>query len=84
MKASQDTRTIWLFLLNVGGYWTASEVANRIGYKTEVVFNALTGMERRGLIKKHKGEKTHRLVYGVDGTCLVPCGLSVAEVQVDE
>ncbi|WP_294767185.1 hypothetical protein [uncultured Rhodoferax sp.] len=81
MKTSAFTREIWLWLLNEGGYWTASEIARRTDNKVEDVFNCLSGMERRDLIKKRKGEKTHRLVYGVDGTCLVPCGLSLGEVQ---
>jgi DNA-binding MarR family transcriptional regulator len=81
MKTSELTRNIWLWLMNREGYWTAAEIARGIGEETMDVFNRLMRMDRDNLVKKAKGEQSRRLVYGVDGTCLVPCGLALAEVQ---
>lgn len=81
MKTSDFTRSIWLWLLNEGGYWTANEIARRTDNTVDDVFDCLVGMARRGLIKKEKSAQHRWLVYGVDGTCLVPCGLSLGEVQ---
>lgn len=83
MKTSEFTRTIWLWLLNEGGFWTAAEIARKTEKEVDEVFNCLTAMSRsdRNLVKKQQSPHSRRLVYGVDGTCLVPCGLALAEVQ---
>lgn len=82
MKASDFTKEVWLYLLNEGGYWTARQLATNLKVDIDKILDALHGMERRNLVKKQHGIESRRLIYGIDGTCLVPCGLAVAEVQI--
>ena len=81
MTTSDFTKSIWLWLLQEGGYWTANEIAAQNKLKVDDVFEVLSRMAVRNLIKKRKSANCRRLVYGVDGTCMVPCGMAVAEVQ---
>ena len=81
MKISEFNRSVWLWLFSSGGYWTAAEIARANDITIEKACDALWGMERRGLVKKQKSDNSRRLAYGVDGTCLVPCGMKLAEVQ---
>ena len=82
MKASEFTKEVWLYLLNDGGYLTARQLATNLKVDIDKILDALHGMERRNLVKKQQGIESRRLIYGIDGTCLVPCGLAVAEVQI--
>lgn len=81
MPLSDENRMIWLWLLNEGGYWTAREIAQRVGMDPLVVFRRCGAMVRRSLIVSRKGEGQRYLSYGVTGTCLVPKGMTVAEAQ---
>lgn len=81
MPLSEFNRKIWLWLFNNGGYWTAEEVARRVGEDPYQVFKSLHAMARRGLVVKHKSQFHKRLSYGIDGTCFVPKGMRIAEVQ---
>lgn len=82
MKLSDPSRSLWLFLLHQGGQWTASEVARRNDISAAEAFQALTAMSRRNLVEKFEpAAGKFRLRYGVTGTCSVPSGFSVAEVQ---
>lgn len=83
MNLSDENRRIWLWLCTQGGKWTAREVSQRIGVDSQKVFRAVHAMARRELIAQYppaEGSRYKR--YAVTGTCLVPMGLSVAEVQV--
>ncbi len=82
MNLSQFNREVWLWLLQRGGYWTAEEMARTTGHDSQQLFRALHGMSRRQLVAQvapAPGSRKKR--YGVTGTCLVPLGLCVAEVQ---
>lgn len=79
MNLTDFNRTIWLILLQEGGYWTSAELATRAGFNPPAVYRALHDMLRRGLIASQ--DQGRRKGYGVTGTCLVPLGLRVAEVQ---
>jgi hypothetical protein len=77
-------RELWLWLFHDGGAWTAHDLARQIGKDDiERVFNQLSAMERRGLLVKLPPlPGCRRLRYAVTGTCLVPHGLHVGEVQL--
>ncbi len=82
MNLNNHNRRIWLWLCVNGGKWTAREIAVRTGGDSIKIFRALHGMARRELIAKYppaEGERYQR--YAVTGTCLVPLGVCVAEVQ---
>jgi hypothetical protein len=75
-------RRIWLWLCTEGGKWTARELAQRIGGDSQEIFRALHGMHVRNLVEQFEPDAGGRYKrYGVTGTCLVPIGLTVAEVQ---
>lgn len=82
MNLSDANKFLWIWLLQHHGFWTCQEIAQRTGYASINIFRALHGMHCRKLVEQcepAKGERWKR--YGVTGTCLVPLGLSVAEVQ---
>lgn len=77
-----DTRELWLWLLHRGGKWTAQEVARTHGGDSQQIFRRLHAMHRRQLVEQFPPEAGSRFKrYGVTGTCLVPVGMAVAEVQ---
>jgi hypothetical protein len=81
----EPNRSLWLWLFNDGGAWTAHDLARQLGQEVERTFNQLSCMERRGILAKlPPSEGSRRLRYVVTGTCLVPHGLHVAEVQITE
>ncbi len=85
MKLSDPNRALWLWLLQKGGAWTAHAVAHQLRLHASDVFWALTAMTRRGLVEKQSPEPgSRRLRYAVTGTCLVPNGLCVGEVQAGD
>ena len=82
MKLTDESKDIWLWLFHAGGAWTAYEVARQLRRDADEVFWRLSGMARRGLIVKlAPAIGSRRLRYAVTGTCLVPNGMCVAEVQ---
>lgn len=85
MKLTDPSRDIWLWLFHDGGAWTASDIAQQMHRETDDVFWRLSGMERRGVVvKMAPSPGCRRLRYAVTGTCLVPNGMCVAEVQANE
>lgn len=74
-------REIWELLFRTGEQLTASEVAARVGVDSMVAFWGLQNMARRSLIKVKPNPSTRWLNYCVDGTCMIPRGMSIAEVQ---
>lgn len=83
MPLSDFNKQVWLWLLNNGGYWTSDEIARRSGLEPERVFRSLHAMARRQLIAKNKSQFHSKISYGVDGTCFVPKGMRMAEVQAE-
>jgi hypothetical protein len=85
MKLADPNRQLWLWLLQKGGAWTAHDIAQQLGLQASDVFWQLSGMARRGLLEKLAPEAgSRRLRYAVTGTCQVPAGLCVAEVQASD
>lgn len=79
MPLSDLNREMWLWLFNEGGYWTASDIAHRTGHDALLIFRGLGAMHRRGLLASKKEGRWK--AYGVTGTCFVPKGMRIAEVQ---
>jgi hypothetical protein len=78
-----SNRKLWLWLFHEGGRYTAHEVAAHMDWCSEFAVQQLFSMQRRQLIAKFPPAKgSRRKRYGVTGTCQVPTGFSVAEVQI--
>lgn len=86
LDLANPNRELWLWMFSDGGAWTAYDLARQLGREDiTAVFDQLSGMARRGLVEKMKPTPdSRRLRYAVTGTCLVPHGMHVAEVQMDE
>ena len=81
---TDDSKALWLYLFHAGGTWTARGVADAMDLDIDHVFNRLNSMARRGLLVKLPGTAANRRQrYTVMGTCQVPSGLCVAEVQAE-
>lgn len=83
-RIADENRDLWLWLLRDGGAWTAKDLARELGREPEDIFWRLNQMSqsRRGLVQimpANAGDRRFR--YAVTGTCRVPVGLHVAEVQ---
>ena len=78
---SEKNREIWEYLFHDGRELTAAEISKRLDRPTEDVFWSLNGMARRCLVMSTRRSTDRRLRYSVNGTCLVPQGMRVAEVQ---
>jgi predicted transcriptional regulator len=81
---ADDNRELWLWLFRDGRALTAREVAREMGREPEKVFWQLNQMsqKRRSLVEimpAREGDRRFR--YAVTGTCRVPVGMHVAEVQ---
>lgn len=80
--ALDETHRVWLFLLHRGGKWTAKEVTQRVGGDSQQIFRRLHAMHRRNLVEQFDPAPGSRFKrYGVTGTCLIPLGLAVGQVQ---
>jgi hypothetical protein len=85
MNLGEANKALWLWLHKRGGYWTAEQMARATGYASQNIFRALFDMSRRNLIEQVDpipGSRKKR--YGVTDSCLVPLGLTVAEVMHGE
>jgi hypothetical protein len=77
-----ETRKVWLWLLHRGGKWTAQELARHYGGDSMELFKRLHRMHRLKLVEQYPPAQGCRFKrYGVSGTCLVPTGMAVGEVQ---
>lgn len=76
-----NNRAMWDLLFSTGEALTAAEVAQRVDIENMTAFWGLQNMARRGLIKTKPRPKTRYLTYFVDGMCMVPRGMHLAEVQ---
>jgi hypothetical protein len=81
---SQTGRDVWLWLLQDGGAWTVAEMAQATRRKPNDLFDQLQNMAAKGTIEKMPPALgSRRLRYAVTGTCKVPQGMCVAEVQAE-
>lgn len=83
-RIAEDNRKLWLWLLADGRAWTARDLAIELGKLPEDVFWQLNQMAqpRRGLVQMMPAQPGDvRFRYAVTGTCRVPVGMHVAEVQ---
>ncbi len=76
-----NNRAMWELLFTTGEKLTAAEVADRVGIESMTAFWGLQNMARRGLIKTQPHPTSRYLTYSVDGMCMVPRGMHLAEVQ---
>ena len=78
-----ETRTLWLWLLDRGGKWTAQELVKVYGGDSLELFKRLHRMHRLELVEQFPPEQGSRLKrYGVTGTCYVPQRMCVGQVQL--
>lgn len=81
-RLQEPNRKAWLWLLNEGGRHTAAEVAQSQDWHVDHAMAQLFSMHRHKLIEKFPpAQGSRRQRYGVTGTCEVPCGITIAEVQ---
>jgi hypothetical protein len=82
IQLQEPNRQLWLWLLYDGGEWTASDLAAHLQQDRDDTFWQLYAMAKRGLVDKLpplEGSRANR--FAVTGTCKVPYGIHVAEVQ---
>jgi len=79
---TEPSRDMWLWLFNQGGRYTANEVAAHFNWSVEYAVDRLFSMAGRGQLEKFPpAPGSRRQRYGVTGTCRVPTGMTVGEVQ---
>lgn len=84
VKLQEANRKLWLWLMYDGGAWTNADLAAHLKRDAETLRQDLYVMAERSLIEKLPPLPGQRnLRYAVTGTCLVPYGLHLAEVQAD-
>jgi hypothetical protein len=67
------TRPLWLYLLEEGGRWTASELARTLSFEINQACAALSQMHTRGMVKRHvPTEYGKTMAYEVDDSCRLP------------
>lgn len=84
IQLKEPNRKLWLWLLYDGGAWTATDLASHMQQDRDETFWQLYAMAKRGLVEKLAplaGSRANR--FAVTGTCKVPYGIHVAEVQAD-
>lgn len=81
-RMSDENKQLWLWLLNDAGAWTVMDLAMRLKRDPDRTFWQLSGMVSNKHIEKLRPiQGSRRLRYAVTGTCRIPLGLHVAEVQ---
>jgi hypothetical protein len=76
------TRPLWLYLLEEGGRWTASELARTLSFEINQACAALSQMHTRGMVKRHvPTEYGKTMAYEVDDSCRLPDNLTLADVR---
>lgn len=81
-RMSDENKDLWLWLLNDDGAWTVADLAQLLNRDPDRLFSQLNGMANKGHLEKLPPiEGSRRLRYAVTGTCRIPLGLRVAEVQ---
>lgn len=79
----QNNRELWMWLFNEGGKYTAAEIAEHYGWHVDYAVKVIYSMHRNHLVEKFPPEKNNRRQrYGITGTCQVPQGMRLAEVQL--
>lgn len=77
-----DDKDIWQFLHRDGGAWSADDLAKQHKRDRGELFGTLDRMSRRNLLEKLAPVPGCRRVrFAVTGTCYVPGGVRIAEVQ---
>jgi hypothetical protein len=83
-QIKESNRDLWVWLLNDGGAWTAHDIAKEVEREVDDVFNRLAAMAAKGfVVKLPPANGSRRLRYAVTGTCRIPFGMRVAEVQAE-
>jgi hypothetical protein len=81
-RMADENRELWLWLLADAGAWTVADLSIARGMPVERVFSQVSGMAAKGHLEKLAPlSGSRRLRYAVTGTCRVPLGMHVAEVQ---
>ena len=81
-RLNDDTRYLWQWMFQEGGRYTAHEIAKRMQWHTDYAMERIYSMFRNELVEKFPpAAGSRRQRYGITGTCAVPTGMRIAEVQ---
>lgn len=80
-KHSGITQQIWLFLLEHGGHWTVSELAEQLGGSHEYMDRILWSMHKGGRISKYRsGQRKNGSAFGVSQKNRIPQWITLQQV----
>lgn len=81
MTEQTITQKVWLHLLVQGGRWTATELMAVTKQPYRQVDTMLWAMKKRGYVTGARtGERKNGRGYGVDNSCRIPAGLTLAQI----
>jgi hypothetical protein len=80
-KSPSLTSRLWLFMLEHGGRWTVSELAEEVGETPERIDRVLWFMHTVGSVNKARsGQRKNGVAFGVTPRNRIPNGVTVAAV----
>jgi hypothetical protein len=79
MSEPSNVAKVWLFLLEEGGCWETHVIRERTGLTSGAMRTALHSMVDKGNVIRQRDEMP--FLYSVDGSCFVPHGVSVEDLQ---
>lgn len=83
MSIGEQNKTLYLWLLRTGGWWTTAEIAMQLQRSKVSLNTALQRMKIKNFVKQAEPAEGELLLrYGVTGDCAVPAGVFLGEVQL--
>lgn len=80
-RQNGDSAALWLAILKEGGRSTSGEAAAATGRKPTGLNSVLDSLARAGSLRKYPAPAGHHGVrFGVTADCIVPHGVSVADI----
>lgn len=72
---------LWLFMLEHGGRWTATELAEQIGTEAPHADDLVRSMARTGAVTRYRsGQRKNGASFGVSPSNRVPLNLKVGQL----
>jgi hypothetical protein len=76
------TRRLWLFMLEHGGRWSVSELAEQMNHETAYIDRILWSMHDVGSVSKGRsGQRKNGIAFWVTPKNRLPQSLTLGEVQ---